>query len=331
VSASRIVVVTGASAGLGRAIAREFARGGDDVALLARGTDGLDAAAREVRDHGSRALVLPTDVSSWEEVDAAARRVEAELGPIDVWVNNAMVSVFAPFRRIEPEEFERVTAVAYLGYVYGTTAALRAMEPRDRGTIVQVGSALGQRSIPLQSAYCGAKHAIEGFTSSLRTELMHEHSGIRVTVVQMPAMNTPQFSWSRSKMPKHPQPVAPIFQPEVAARAVVYAADHPDRRAYALSWSTVRALLGNRVAPGLLDRYLAHNGYDAQQIPDRPSAPDRPDNLWEPVPGDHGAHGIFDDRAKTRTPQFWVTAHRRALALGALATGAMVAALARRR
>jgi NAD(P)-dependent dehydrogenase (short-subunit alcohol dehydrogenase family) len=271
------------------------------------------------------------DVACWEEVEAAARRTESELGPIDVWVNNAMVSVFAPFRRIEPAEFERVTAVTYMGYVYGTMAALRAMEARDRGTIVQVGSALAARSIPLQSAYCGAKHAIVGFTSSLRTELMHDNSGIRVTVVQMPAMNTTQFSWSRSKMPKHPQPVAPIFQPEVAARAVAYAADHPDRRTYSVGWSTSRAILGNRIAPGLLDRYLARKGYDAQQIPDRPSPPDRPDNLCEPVPGDHGAHGIFDDRSKTRSPQFWITAHRRSLALGTLLAGGVLASVARRR
>jgi NAD(P)-dependent dehydrogenase (short-subunit alcohol dehydrogenase family) len=327
VSSSRVVVVTGAGAGLGRAIAREFAARGDDVALLSRGTDGLDAAAKEVSDAGSRALVLPTDVSSWPEVEEAARRTEAELGPIDVWVNDAMVSVFAPFKDIAPEEFERVTAVTYLGSVYGTMAALRHMGPRHRGTIVQVGSALAIRSIPLQSAYCGAKHGILGFTTSLRSELMHDDSGIQVTMVQMPAMNTPQFSWSRSKMPHHPRPVPPIFQPEVAARAVVFAADHPDRHMYSVGWSTVRAIVGNRIAPGLLDRYLGRKGYEVQQIEDLPVAPDRPDNLWSPVAGDHGAHGIFDNCAKSRSPQFWMTTHKRWLAAGALAATA-VAALA---
>jgi NAD(P)-dependent dehydrogenase (short-subunit alcohol dehydrogenase family) len=325
-------VVTGASAGLGRAIAREFASRGDDVALIARGAEGLEAAAEDVRALGRRALVLPTDVASWDQVDEAARRTEAELGPIDVWVNDAMASVFAPFRKIEPHEFERVTAVTYLGSVYGTMAALRRMEARDRGTIVQVGSALAERSIPLQSAYCGAKHGLAGFTWSLRTELLHDRSGIRVTIVQMPAMNTPQFSWSRCRMPNHPQPVPPIYQPETAARAVAYAADHPDRHSYFFGWSTTRAVLANRVAPGLLDRYLARTGYGAQQIADRPVSPTRPDNLCTPVPGDHGAHGIFSDRSKTRSPQWWLTTHRRSLALGVLAGGsaAAVAALRRR-
>ena len=323
----RVVVVTGASAGLGRAIVREFASRGDNLVLLARGIDGLNAAAEEVKKAGREALVIPTDVACWDEVDDAARRAEAELGPIDVWVNNAMTSVFAPFKDVGPEEFQRVTAVTYLGYVYGTMAALRRMGPRDRGTIVQVGSALAIRSIPLQSAYCGAKHGIVGFTTSLRSELLHDGSGVRVTMVQMPAMNTPQFSWSRSKMPNHPQPVPPIFQPEVAARAVAFAADHPDRHSYALGWSTSRAILANRVAPGLLDRYLAKKGYSSQQIPDRPIAPDRPDNLCAPVPGDHGAHGIFDDCSKTRSPQFWLTTHKRVLAVGAV--GAALGALAR--
>lgn len=313
----QVVVVTGASAGLGRAIARAFGARGDKVALLARGIAGLDAAAKEVEAAGGQAMVVPTDVSEWGQVDAAAERVERDFGPIDVWVNDAMTSVFAPFSQVEPQEFERVTAVNYLGFVYGTMAALHRMQPRNRGTIVQVGSALAFRSIPLQSAYCGSKHAILGFTESLRSELLHDHSGVHVTMVQMPAMNTPQFSWVRTKMPNHPQPVAPIYQPEVAARGVLFAADHPGRHNYYVGISTSLTVLGNKLAPGLLDRYLAATGYRSQQMANRPVAADRPDNLYEPVPGPHDTHGIFDDRAVSHSPQLVVTTHKARFALGA--------------
>lgn len=246
------------------------------------------------------------------QVEAAAARVEETLGPIDVWVNVAFTSVFAPFQQIKPEEFKRVTEVSYLGYVHGTQVALSRMVPRDRGTIVQVGSALGERSIPLQSAYCGAKHAVNGFTSSIRTELMHEGSNVHITVVQMPAVNTPQFSWVLSRLPKHPQPVPPIYQPEVAARAVVFAADHPRRKQYWVGASTVATVGANKVIAPLLDRYLARTGFSSQQT-DQSVPADRPHNLWEPVdaqPGsDHGAHGVFDSRAHARAPQLWFSQH----------------------
>ena len=296
----RTVVVTGASGGIGRATARLLAQRGDRVALLARGEKGLEGAARDVERDGGRALAVPVDVADHEAVERAADRVEAELGPIDVWVNVAFTSVFAPFVEIEPEEYRRVTDVTYHGYVNGTRAALRRMRPRDRGVIVQVGSALGHRGIPLQSAYCGAKHAVEGFHESLRTELMHEHSGIKVTIVEMPAVNTPQFSWVLSRLPNQAQPVPPIYQPEVAARGVLKANDHPGRRSRWVGLSTAGTILANRVAGGLLDRYLARTGYSSQQTGER-RAPDQPENLWEPADGadgrDFGAHGRFDDRA----------------------------------
>jgi NAD(P)-dependent dehydrogenase (short-subunit alcohol dehydrogenase family) len=296
-----VVVVTGASAGIGRAVVRELARRGHDVALIARGRTGLDAAASEVERFGSRALVLPLDVSDHDKVDEAARTIEEELGPIEIWINVAFTAVFAPFVDIEPEEFKRVTEVTYLGYVNGTRAALRHMRPRKRGTIIQVGSALGQRGIPLQSAYCGAKHALEGFHESLRTELMHERSGINVTIVEMPAVNTPQFGWVLSRLPNKAQPVPPIYQPEVAARGVLKAADHPQRRARWVGISTRATIVANRVAGGLLDRYLARTGFKSQQT-DEPRDPDQPVNLWEPADGtdghDFGAHGTFDDRAR---------------------------------
>ncbi|MCX2929727.1 SDR family oxidoreductase [Mycobacterium sp. CVI_P3] len=324
----KTVVVTGASAGIGRAVAREFALAGANVALLARGHDGLAAAADEVERAGCRALVMPTDVSDHQQVDVAAEKVEAELGPIDVWVNVAFTSVFAPFHRIAPDEYKHVTDVTYLGYVYGTMAALRRMRPRNTGVIVQVGSALGGRAIPLQSAYCGAKHAVNGFTESLRTELMHEHSDVHVTVVQMPAVNTPQFSWVLSRLPKHPQPVPPIYQPEVAARAVLYAAKHPRRKQFWVGASTVATLLGQRVAPWALDRYLARTGYSSQQT-DAPAS-HSPANLWQPRdddPGDdHGAHGGFDDRAIAHSPQWWLREHLGPIA--AVAGGAAAVALA---
>lgn len=302
------VVVTGASAGIGRAVARAAADRGASVALLARGLDGLQAAREEIERAGGRALVLPTDVADAEAVAVAAGRAEAELGPIDVWINNAMVSVFAPFNEMSPEDFRRVTEVTYLGYVYGTMEALRRMRSRDSGTIVQVGSALAYRAIPLQSAYCGAKHAIEGFTESLRCELLHDRSNVRVTAVQMPAMNTPQFHWVKTDLKKHPQPVPPIYQPEVAAEAVLWAAEHAPREIN-LGWPTSGAILANKFIPGLLDRYLALTGYDSQQA-DWPIEPGRRHNLWDPLPGDAGAHGEFDDRAKSRSLQWWVVTHR---------------------
>jgi NAD(P)-dependent dehydrogenase (short-subunit alcohol dehydrogenase family) len=303
-----IVVITGASAGVGRATVREFARHGAYIGLIARGTDGLEGARREVEALGGKALVLPADVSDPAQVDAAAAQVERELGPIDIWINDAMTSVFAPIREMTGEEFRRVTEVTYLGFVNGSLAALRHMLPRDRGVIVHVGSALAYRSIPLQAAYCASKHATLGFFSALRTELLHDKSHVRTVMVQMPALNTPQFGWCRSKLPRKAQPVPPIFQPEVAARALYYAAHHPWRREYFVGGSTVEAIFGNKVAPWLLDWYLARTGYQSQQY-DGHEDPNRPDNLYEPVPGDHGAHGAFDQRAKPQSWEFWAESH----------------------
>jgi NAD(P)-dependent dehydrogenase (short-subunit alcohol dehydrogenase family) len=324
-SMGKIVVVTGASAGVGRAAVRAFAERGYDVAMLARGTDGLEAAAKEVDQQGGRAMAIPTDVADAEQVDAAADRVERELGPIDVWVNDAMTSVFSPLKEMTAEEFRRVTEVTYLGQVYGTMAALRRMLPRDRGAIVLVGSALAYRGIPLQSAYCGAKHATQGFIDSLRAELLHDRSKVRVTMVQMPALNTPQFDWVKSKLPHKAQPVPPIYQPEVAGEAIVWAAEHPRRREYWVGGTTAATIVANSIAPGLLDRYLGRTGYKSQQTDD-PEEPGRPSNLWEAVGGDHGAHGRFDRQAHARSPQFWVSAHRRWLiAAAAAVAGAAVA------
>ncbi|MDX6299495.1 MAG: hypothetical protein QOF53_709 [Nocardioidaceae bacterium] len=328
-----VVVVTGASGGIGRATARAFGARGDKVALLARGEEGLDAARREVERAGGTALTIPTDVADHRAVEAAATRVEDELGPIDVWVNDAFTSVFAKFTDIEPEEYKRVTEVTYLGYVNGTRAALRRMQPRNRGTIVQVGSALAYRGIPLQTAYCGSKHAVQGFHEALRAELLHEKSGIRVTMVQMPAVNTPQFSWVLSRLPHQAQPVPPIYQPELAARAVLFAADHPKRREYWVGGSTAATLAANAVAPGLLDRYLARTGFTSQQAPQRRD-PDQPVNLWEPADGrgghDFGAHGIFDGRSTQRSPQLWAS-HHHGLVGGILLGLAAGAGLAARR
>jgi NAD(P)-dependent dehydrogenase (short-subunit alcohol dehydrogenase family) len=307
---NRVVVITGASAGVGRAAARAFADRGAAVALLARGEQGLAAAAREIESRGGVSLVVTTDVADPDAVESAADRVERDLGPIDVWVNNAMVSVFAPFKDISADDYRRVTEVTYLGCVHGTMSALRRMVPRDSGVIVQVGSALAYRAIPLQSAYCGAKHAIEGFTESLRCELVHDKSKVGLTMVQLPALNTPQFHWVKTTLPRHPQPVPPIFQPEVAADAIVWAAEHP-RREYWVGWATARAIIANRLVPGLLDRYLARRGFDSQQA-DRPIEADRPDNLHEPVTGDFGARGEFDDRAKTGS-LLWRMSRRRGL------------------
>ncbi|MEU8437647.1 SDR family oxidoreductase [Streptomyces sp. NPDC029216] len=330
------VVITGASAGVGRATARAFAARGARVALIARGRAGLEAAANEVAQAGGTPLVLPADVADAAQVAAAADRVEAAFGPVDVWVNVAFTTVFAPFEEIRPEEFRRVTEVTYLGYVHGTRAALDRMLPRNSGTIVQVGSVLGERAIPLQSAYCGAKHAVQGFTSAVRTELLHRGSRVKVTVVQLPAVNTPQFSWGLSRMPRRPQPVPPIYQPEVAARAIVHAADHPGRRMYTVGGAGLVTLMANRIAPGLLDRYLARTGYDSQQT----SVPDgdmRPHNLWRPLDGtggrDFGAHGSFDDRSHARSAEAWAARRPRLLWTGAAvtATALTLAALRRHR
>jgi NAD(P)-dependent dehydrogenase (short-subunit alcohol dehydrogenase family) len=323
-----IVVITGASAGLGRAAAVAFAADGWDVALLARGQAGLDGAAAEVRAHGRRALPIPVDVADARAVEDAAARVEAELGPIDVWVNDAMESVFAPVDQVTPEEFRRVTEVNYLGFVHGTQAALRRMKPRDRGVIVQVGSALAYRSIPLQSAYCASKHAIVGFTDSLRCELIHDHSKVRVTAVHMPALNTPQFDWIRSRLPRQAQPVPPIFEPEVGARAILHAAKHP-RRELLVGAPTFVAVWGQKFVPGLLDWFLGSGGYAAQQT--RVPATDRRDNLDHPLDAevDHGAHGRFDDRARDSSPALALAIHRGAFfgatSLAALGLGLLVA------
>ena len=306
--APEVVVITGASAGVGRAAAREFARHGARIGLLARGTDGLTAARREVQDVGSEALVIPTDVADADQVESAAAQIEAEFGDIDIWINNAMTSVFSPIKQMTAEEFRRVTEVTYLGYVHGTLAALKRMLPRDRGVIVQVGSALSYRGIPLQAAYCAAKHAVQGFCDSLWCELLHDNSKVKVTMVHMPALNTPQFGWVKSRLPRKAQPVPPIFQPEVAAEAIYFAAHNP-RREFYVGLPTVKAIVADKIAPGLLDRYLGRTGYDSQQY-DGPEDPNRPNNLWQPVAGDHGAHGAFDARASDWSPQLWTSEHR---------------------
>jgi NADP-dependent 3-hydroxy acid dehydrogenase YdfG len=326
-----VVVVTGASAGVGRATARAFGERGAQVGLIARGEEALEATAREVREAGGRALVLPADVAHAHEVEAAAERAEAQLGPIDVWVNDAMASIFAPVREISADEFRRVTEVTYLGQVNGSLAALKRMLPRDRGTIVQVGSALAYRAIPLQAAYCAAKHAARGFTDSLRTELMHEKRNVRVISVHLPGLNTTQFGMVRLRMPRRPRPVAPVYQPEIAAEAIVWAAQHPRRRELWVGASTVMTILGNRIAPWLADRYLARTGYDSQQT-DEPAGAARvhTDYLEAPLSGEHATHGEFDAEAKGRSPQLWLAEHRRALTAAAGAGAAAAAVLARR-
>lgn len=325
------VVVTGASAGLGRAIAREFGKRGANVVLLARGETGLKGAAAEVESAGGHAHIVPTDVADPEAIENAAEEAERRFGPIDIWINNAMVTVLAPAKEMKPEEYKRATEVTYLGVVYGTLAALRRMLPRDRGTIVQVGSAMAYRSIPLQSAYCGAKHAILGFTDSVRCELLHDKSNVRLTMVQMPAMNTTQFGWVRNKMSHKSQPVPPIFEPEVGARAVYWAAHH-DRRQVYVGTSSVGAIVGNKIAPGLLDKYLANSGYKSQQTGQRED-PTRPDNLFAPLDAteDRGSHGHFDSRSHKHSVQLWADLHRGSLGVGAGVAAAVAGALWYRR
>ncbi|HLW68876.1 MAG TPA: SDR family oxidoreductase [Gemmataceae bacterium] len=325
---SEVVVITGASAGVGRATAREFARQGARIGLLARGHAGLEGAKRDVEQLGGEALAIPTDVSDPDQVEAAAEAVENHFGPIDIWVNDAMCSVFSPVKEMTPADYKRVTEVTYLGFVYGALAALKRMLPRDRGTIVQVGSALAYRGIPLQSAYCAAKHAIQGFNDSLRSELIHDQSHVKVTMVQMPALNTPQFDWVKSRLPRKPQPVPPIFQPEVAARAIVHAAHHY-RREWYVAWPTVKAIVGNKMFPSLGDWYLGQMGYDAQQY-DGSVSPNRHDNIYQPVDEerDFGAHGDFDSRARSFSWQLWLSQNRGRLALAGLA-GALGFALMR--
>jgi short-subunit dehydrogenase len=324
---AQVVVVTGASGGIGRAIAHAFARRGAHVGLVARGRESLADAAAEVRSLGGQALELPTDVADADAVEAAAAAVEERLGPIDVWVNDAMATIFAPVAQTEPAEYKRATEVTYLGTVYGTMAALRRMSERDAGTIVQVGSALAYRAIPLQAAYCGAKFGIRGFTDSLRTELMADRSRVRITMVQLPGVNTTQFNWCRSKLPRHPKPVPPIYQPEIAAEAVYRAAQRPRRELW-VGYTTIQAVVGNKLAPWLADRYLARTAIQGQQVDGMPVSPDRPDNLYEPLPQKAATHGIFNDEAIARSPQLWANTHRRLVAAagaaGALAVGRLL-------
>lgn len=324
---SEVVVVTGASAGLGRAIAQRFAADGASIGLIARSRERLDAAQRDVESRGGRAFIVAADVADADALEQAAAAIEQELGPIDVWVNNAMASVFSPVKDTKPDEYRRVTEVTYLGYVYGTLAALKYMLPRDRGVIVHVGSALAHRSIPLQSAYCAAKHAIMGFHESLISELLHDGSNVRVTMVQMPAMNTPQFDWVRSRLPNKAEPVPPIFQPEVGAEAVFYAAHHDVGRELLVGGSTIKAIFANKFVPGYIDRRLANEGYASQQTAE-PADPNRPDNLYQPVAGDWAAHGRFDSRSLKRSTELSFRVHREWLLLaGAGLAGVALGAL----
>jgi short-subunit dehydrogenase len=323
-----IVVITGASAGLGRAIAKEFAGHGARVALLARGKGRLESARREIEEMGGEALTFSVDVANAEQLDAVASQVEEKWGPIDVWVNNAMVGVMSPVKQMTPEEYRRSTEVNYLGQVYGTLAALKRMLPRDKGSIVLVGSALAYRGIPLQSAYCASKHAVQGFFDSLRTELLHDKSNVRVTMPQLPAMNTPQFDWARNKMPNKPRPMGTIYQPEVSARAIYYSAYH-DVREFMVTKSALMVVIGNKLFPGLADRYLAKKGYKGQLTSEK--AEDRPDNLFEPVEGDYGAHGRFDNKAKSESAEVWLGRHREIPLAAAAFAGITLAALLLRR
>jgi NAD(P)-dependent dehydrogenase (short-subunit alcohol dehydrogenase family) len=327
----QVVVITGASAGVGRATAIEFAKRGARIGLLARGRAGLDGARRDVEEAGGVAFAVPTDVADAAQVEQAAATISERFGDIDVWVNNAMASVFSPVKEMTAEDFQRVTNVTYLGTVHGTLSALRRMLPRDRGIILQVGSALAYRSIPLQAAYCAAKHAVAGFTDSLRSELIHDDSKVRLCMVQLPAINTPQFQWAKSRMPEAAQPVPPIFQPEVAARAIVWATRH-DRREVWVGGSTWQAILGQKLAPGMLDSYLADHGYEAQQVAGKP-AEHAENNLMHPLDDtrDYGVHGTFGDRSLRHSPATMATEHRGLLALGGLTIAGMVLAANLRR
>lgn len=321
-TAGPVVAITGASAGIGRATAREFARHGWRVALLARGQDGLEGARHDVEKLGAQALVIPTDVADEKQVEAAASAVVAHWGTIDVWVNNAMATIFSDALDIDPEDFRRATDVTYLGAVWGTLAALRHMKLRNSGTIVQVGSALAYRSIPMQAPYCGAKAALRGFTDSLRCELAHARSRVHLTMVQLSAFNTPQFEWGRTTMPHRPRPMGKIFQPEVAAKAIYWAATHRRREAW-VGWPAVQAIMGHRVLAGFLDRYLGRRAVRGQQS-DEPLPAGRLDNLWHPVPGDKGAHGRFDADSVGTSAQFWLSTHRAAMAGGLLTVAGAV-------
>jgi len=326
-----VAVVTGASGGVGRATARMLGDRGAAVVLLARGAEGLAGAKRDVESRGGKALAIQVDVSRPEQVDAAADRAEQQFGPIDLWVNNAMVSMYSPFMRMSADEFQHIVEVTFLGAVNGTRSALKRMLPRDRGVILQVGSALAFRSIPLQSAYCASKHALQGFTESIRTELIHDRSRVRVTTVNMPALNTTQFTWTRNRMACKARPTGTIFQPEVAADAILFAAEH-DRRALMVGYTTVEATLGEKIAPGLLDRYLATAAWDGAMLPEA-ADPRQPDNFWEPVAADLGSHGAFDALARPFSVQLWASKHRTwlgALALAAAGVATMTTAWSRR-
>jgi NAD(P)-dependent dehydrogenase (short-subunit alcohol dehydrogenase family) len=322
---NEVVMITGASAGIGRATAQAFAKRGAKIGLLARGREGLEGAKREVEKLGGRGLILIADVADDKAVEAAAEKLENEFGPIDIWINDAMVSVFSPVMEMTPDEYRRVTEVTYLGYVWGTQAALRRMRPRNRGVIVQVGSALAYRGIPLQSAYCAAKFAIRGFTDALRCELIHDKKDIHVCIVEMPAINTPQFGWVKNKLPDKAQPVPPIFQPEVAADAIVFAATHKRREIY-VGLPTVEAIVVNKIAPGFLDHHLAHTCFKAQQT-DEPKNPGQPDNLFAPVEHDFGAHGTFDRRAKKFSIELWLDKNRAIIFTAILIVIAVIVAL----
>lgn len=326
---SEVIVITGASAGVGRATVQAFAKRGARIGLVARGIKGLEGAQRDVENLGGKGLVLQADVANAEEIETAAKKVEDTFGPIDIWINDAMVSVFSPLKQMTAEEFRRVTEVTYLGVVYGTMAGLKRMLPRNRGTIVQVGSALAYRSIPLQSAYCGAKHAIRGFTDSLRSELIHDRSHVHITMVQLPAVNTPQFSWVKNRLPHRAQPVPPIYQPEVIAEAIYWAA-HNRRREVIVGTSSLKAVEGNKFVPGLLDRLLARRGFSGQQT-DEPRNTKGADNLWEPLDGergwDHGAHGEFDKRARQSSPEFWLSKNREWLGIASAGIAGLLGGL----
>jgi len=314
---AQVVVITGAGAGVGRATAQRFAQSGARLGLVGRDQSRLQQAANEVRALGGEAVVAIADVADANQVEAAAALVEAAFGRIDIWINNAMATIYSPFHLISAEDYKRATDVTYLGAVYGTMAALRRMRAKDRGIIIQVGSALAYRAIPLQSPYCGAKFAMRGFTDALRSELLHDHSNVRLTMVHIPAINTPQFDWGKNKMPMRPQPVPPVFNPEMAAKAIFWASRHQRREVYA-GLPTWKAIWANKFIPGVIDRYLARSGYEGQQS-DQPADPSKPDNLWQPVSGDFAAHGRFDKQAKLGTIQLWVTLYREPIAIGVLA------------